>query len=215
MGADDSRFASWGYAGLVATFGLPWALVALICARGTGWAWVLLGVAMAMRYAVALVVGRTVLQDRQVPKWLALVFLRDFAASLVWLIGFWGHTVTWRGGFVYVEGRQTGTNPSAASLRCRRWQQFETAVRIKTIPPSPPDNRISEESGQPEAEGVNVLDRQQQPVDLCVQDPRRNCVSRQQANCERHEHRRPPQRVQGTEQQRQRQRHGEQLSHIA
>ena len=32
----DSR--PGGYAGLVATFGLPWALVALICARGTGWA---------------------------------------------------------------------------------------------------------------------------------------------------------------------------------
>jgi ceramide glucosyltransferase len=106
----DSR--PGGYAGLVATFGLPWALVALICARGTGWAWVLLGVAMAMRYAVALVVGRTVLQDRQVPKWLALVFLRDFAASLVWLIGFWGHTVTWRGdSFTLKDGKLVRIRP--------------------------------------------------------------------------------------------------------
>jgi ceramide glucosyltransferase len=106
----DSR--PGGYAGLVATFGLPWALVALICARGTGWAWVLLGVAMAMRYAVALVVGRTVLQDRQAPKWLALVFLRDFAASLVWLIGFWGHTVTWRGdSFTLKDGKLVRIRP--------------------------------------------------------------------------------------------------------
>ena len=79
----DSR--PGGYAGLVATFGLPWALLALICARGAGWAWVLLGVAIAMRYAVALVVGRAVLQDRQVTRWLALVPLRDFVAALVWL----------------------------------------------------------------------------------------------------------------------------------
>ena len=50
-----------------------------------------------MRYAVALVVGRAVLQDRQVTEWLALVPLRDFVAALVWLIGFWGHRVTWRG----------------------------------------------------------------------------------------------------------------------
>ncbi len=91
----DSR--PGGYAGLVATFGLPWALLALVCARGAGWAWVLLGAVIVMRYAVALVVGRKVLQDRQVTKWLALVPVRDFVAALVWLIGFWGHAVTWRG----------------------------------------------------------------------------------------------------------------------
>ena len=74
----DSR--PGGYVGLVATFGLPWAVLALICARGAVWAWVLLGVAIALRYAVALVVGRMVLQDRQVTSWLALVPLRDFVA---------------------------------------------------------------------------------------------------------------------------------------
>jgi ceramide glucosyltransferase len=106
----DSR--PGGYAGLVATFGLPWALLALICALGAGWAWALLGVAIAMRYAVALVVGRTVLQDRQVTKWLALVPLRDFAASLVWLIGFWGHGVTWRGDlFTLKDGKLTRVGP--------------------------------------------------------------------------------------------------------
>jgi ceramide glucosyltransferase len=91
----DSR--PGGYAGLVATFGVPWALLALICARGASWAWVLLGVAIFLRYAVALVIGRMVLQDRQVTRWLALVPLRDFVAALVWLIGFRGHAVIWRG----------------------------------------------------------------------------------------------------------------------
>jgi ceramide glucosyltransferase len=91
----DSR--PGGYAGLVATFGVPWALLALICARGASWAWVLLGIAIILRYAVALVIGRMVLQDRQVTRWLALVPLRDFVAALVWLIGFRGHAVTWRG----------------------------------------------------------------------------------------------------------------------
>jgi len=96
---------------------LPWAVLALICARGAGWAWVLLGVAIVMRYAVALVVGRTVLQDRQVTKWLALVPLRDFAAALVWLIGFWGHGVTWRGDwFTLRDGKLVGIRPSSLHL---------------------------------------------------------------------------------------------------
>jgi ceramide glucosyltransferase len=91
----DSR--PGGYAGLVATFGMPWALLAFICGRGAGWAWVLLGVAIVMRYAVALVMGRMVLQDRQVTSWLTLIPLRDFVAAAVWLVGITGHAVTWRG----------------------------------------------------------------------------------------------------------------------
>jgi ceramide glucosyltransferase len=91
----DSR--PGGYAGLVVIFGMPWALLALLCARGAGWAWVLLGVAIVMRYAVALVTGRMILQDPQVTRWLALIPLRDFVAAAVWLVGITGHTVTWRG----------------------------------------------------------------------------------------------------------------------
>jgi ceramide glucosyltransferase len=106
----DSR--PGGYFGLVATFGLPWASLALICARGSGWAWALLGAVSVMRCAVALTVGRMALQDRQVTSWLALLPLRDFVAALVWLIGFWGHTVTWRGKvFELRSGRLLETPP--------------------------------------------------------------------------------------------------------
>jgi ceramide glucosyltransferase len=91
----DSR--PGGYAGLAATFGLPWAFLTLIFARGAGWAWVLLGAAIFMRCTVALVVGRMVLQDRQVTNWLTLIPLHDFVAVVVWLIGFRGHSITWRG----------------------------------------------------------------------------------------------------------------------
>jgi ceramide glucosyltransferase len=59
-----------------------------------------------MRYEVALLVGRTVLQDHQVTQWLLLVPLRDFAAALVWLIGFSGNGVTWRGdSFTLKDGK--------------------------------------------------------------------------------------------------------------
>ena len=91
----DSR--RWGYLGLGLTFGLPWALLALIAARGAGWAWELLAAVAIARFAVAVVVGRFVLQDRQMARLFGLIPLRDFVAVLVWLVSFAGHTVTWRG----------------------------------------------------------------------------------------------------------------------
>jgi ceramide glucosyltransferase len=66
----DSRFR--GYVGLGLTFGLPWAALALICAKGAGWAWALLACAAVLRMAVAIVVGKFVLRDRQLFRWLGL-----------------------------------------------------------------------------------------------------------------------------------------------
>jgi len=91
----DSR--PWGSVGLGLTFGLPWALLALVFSLGAAWAWELLAAVAAMRVAVALVIGSLVLQDRQVLRWLGLLPLRDVVALLVWLVSFTGHTVSWRG----------------------------------------------------------------------------------------------------------------------
>jgi ceramide glucosyltransferase len=91
----DSRF--WGYVGLGLTFGLSWAVLALVFAHGTEWAWMLLAVTAAMRVVVAVVVGNLVLCDRQVLRSLALIPLRDILALLVWIVSFVGHTVAWRG----------------------------------------------------------------------------------------------------------------------
>jgi ceramide glucosyltransferase len=91
----DSRF--WGYVGLGLTFGLPWAALALIFARGAGWAWALLACTAAMRVAVAVVVGKFVLQDRQVIRFLPLIPIRDLLALLVWIASLAGHEVVWRG----------------------------------------------------------------------------------------------------------------------
>ena len=102
----DSRF--WGYIGLGVTFGLPWAALALILAGGAGWAWALLACTAAMRVAVAIVVGKSVLQDRQVVSSLALIPLRDLFALLVWIVSFAGHKVVWRGDRFRLEnGRLT------------------------------------------------------------------------------------------------------------
>jgi ceramide glucosyltransferase len=91
----DSRF--WGYVGLGLTFGLPWAALAWICAAGAGWAWTLLACTAVMRIAVAIVVGKFVLRDRQVMRSLPLIPLRDLLALLVWIVSFAGHEVVWRG----------------------------------------------------------------------------------------------------------------------
>lgn len=91
----DSR--PWGYVGLGLTFGLHWALLALVAVRGATWAWALLAAVVTARFAVAVVIGHLALQDRQVGRWLGLLPLRDLIAMLIWLVSFAGHTVTWRG----------------------------------------------------------------------------------------------------------------------
>ena len=100
----DSR--RWGYLGLVLTFGVPWALVALMLSHVVLWAWILLASALSLRVAVALLVGWSVLRDRQVLKWLVLLPLRDLFALLVWFASLVGHKVVWRGqSFKLKEGR--------------------------------------------------------------------------------------------------------------
>jgi ceramide glucosyltransferase len=91
----DSRF--WGYVGLGLTFGLPWALLALIFSRGAAWAWALLACTAVMRFAVAIVFGKYVLKDRQAMRSLALIPVRDLVAMLVWIMSFAGHKIVWRG----------------------------------------------------------------------------------------------------------------------
>lgn len=96
----------WGYLGILWTFGLPWALLALIAAHGAAWAWGLLGATAIMRLAMALVVGRVVLEDRHVVPFLWLIPLRDVVALMVWMASFAGHTVAWRGdSFTLKDGR--------------------------------------------------------------------------------------------------------------
>ena len=109
-GVRDSR--AGGYIGLVSTYGLMWALVALIAARGEPWSWAVFGVTVLLRLAVALAVGRSVLQDTHLLKNLWLLPVRDLVAVAVWIASFAGHTVTWRGDrFQLKKGRLIRTAP--------------------------------------------------------------------------------------------------------
>jgi len=103
-GVRDAR--AGGYLGLVSTFGLMWALLNLAVSHGATWAWAVLGAVALLRGAVALAVGKAVLQDRNLLKHLWLLPLRDLVAVAVWAASFAGHTVTWRGDrFELKDGR--------------------------------------------------------------------------------------------------------------
>lgn len=94
-GVRDSR--AGGYIGLVSTYGLMWALLALISARAAWWSWAVLGATVLLRLAAGLAVGNAVLADRRLLRHLWLLPVRDLVAVAVWVGSFAGHTVTWRG----------------------------------------------------------------------------------------------------------------------
>jgi len=94
-GVRDAR--AGGYLGLIFTFGIMWSLLALAASRGALWGWSVFGVTLTLRLAVALFVGRGVLKDRQILKYVWLIPLRDLIAAAVWVASLGGHTVTWRG----------------------------------------------------------------------------------------------------------------------
>ncbi len=92
-----------GYTGLVLTFGVPWAILALVLSRSAVWAWALLLAAMAVRLAMAVGVDHFVLRDRQLARHFWLIPLRDVAALLIWIGGYTGHTIAWRGDHFILE----------------------------------------------------------------------------------------------------------------
>jgi len=87
----------WGYLGAGITFGVPWALTGLGVAGGAWWAWSILGLTLALRILMAWVVGTRVVKDRQALRYFWLIPLRDLVGLVVWLAGFAGSTVVWRG----------------------------------------------------------------------------------------------------------------------
>lgn len=91
----DSR--PWGYAGLLFTHGLVWALLNVLASGLSPLSLWLLGLSFFLRLTLAMVVGTEVLGDRQVLPSLWLLPLRDLAAMGIWVAGFAGNTIVWRG----------------------------------------------------------------------------------------------------------------------
>jgi ceramide glucosyltransferase len=98
----DSR--PLGYLGLLATYPLPWALLAAVASGGSLASLALLSLAVLARLSAALMVGGGLLGDRAVVRDVWLVPLRDCVGLLLWAWSYAGDTVVWRGERMRVRG---------------------------------------------------------------------------------------------------------------
>jgi ceramide glucosyltransferase len=93
-----------GYAGLIFTHGLGWALLNVVASGVSPVSIWLLGLSFFLRLALAMTVGAGVLADHQVLPNLWLLPLRDLLGMGVWVAGFAGNTIVWRGERFQVRG---------------------------------------------------------------------------------------------------------------
>ena len=91
----DSR--KWGYAGLIFTFGLPWACLNLLANGFSLPSIALFVLTLVARVALALSVGVGILNDGQVLRDIWLLLPRDVVAMAIWVWSYAGDTVVWRG----------------------------------------------------------------------------------------------------------------------
>ena len=107
-----------GYAGLVFSYGLAWALLNLIASGLSLFALALFSLALLFRVSVALGVGVGILGDRQVLRDLWLLIPRDIIALGVWAWSYASDTVRWREEkFKLEKGRLIRLEPGGESTR--------------------------------------------------------------------------------------------------
>lgn len=92
-----------GYAGLVFTYGLGWALLNVLASGLSPVSLWLLCLSFFLRLTLAMTVGAEVLGDHQVIANLWLLPLRDGLAMGLWAAGFAGNTIVWRGERFHVK----------------------------------------------------------------------------------------------------------------
>ena len=98
----------WGYVGWVFTHGLAWALLNVLASGLSPVSLWLLALSFFLRLSLAMTVGATVLGDHQVLPNLWLLPLRDGLAMGLWVAGFAGDTIVWRGErFALKKGKLT------------------------------------------------------------------------------------------------------------
>ncbi|HEX3437777.1 MAG TPA: bacteriohopanetetrol glucosamine biosynthesis glycosyltransferase HpnI [Pseudacidobacterium sp.] len=103
-GMRDSR--KGGYAGVIFTFGLPWALFNVLASGVSLFSSALLSLILAARVTLALAVGVGILRDVEVLRDLWLLLPRDLIALCIWAWSYAGNTVSWRGEeFVLKDGK--------------------------------------------------------------------------------------------------------------
>lgn len=95
-----------GYVGMIVTHGFAWALLNVVASGLSPASLWLLAMSFFLRLAQAMTVGAAVLGDRQVLASLWLLPLRDLVQMGIWIAGFAGNTIVWRGErFVLRKGK--------------------------------------------------------------------------------------------------------------
>jgi ceramide glucosyltransferase len=87
----------WGYASLIFTFGLPFALLTTALSQAALWSVWLLLTSIVLRVLMAWEVAVPVMNDRAILKDFWLIPARDVLALSVWMAGYLSDTVVWRG----------------------------------------------------------------------------------------------------------------------
>jgi ceramide glucosyltransferase len=102
-----------GYFGLIFTHGLAWALLNVLASGVSPVSLWMLAMSFFLRLAMATMVGASVLNDHQVIENLWLLPLRDLVQMGLWVAGFAGNTIVWRGErFVLKNGKLIGKSES-------------------------------------------------------------------------------------------------------
>jgi len=86
-----------GYVGLVFTHGLCWALLNVLASGASPLSLWILAMSFFLRLTLAMTVGARVLKDHDVLPNLWLLPVRDVVAMGLWIAGFAGNTIVWRG----------------------------------------------------------------------------------------------------------------------
>ncbi len=110
----------WGHLGLIFTFGLPWALVAVALAPERAVAIGYLGGYLLVRILITLLVGAWGLQQPGLWRKLAWVPAWDAMAVLIWLVSFTRRTIRWRGQDYAIRNGELV--PSSPSVRAPKAQ---------------------------------------------------------------------------------------------
>jgi len=96
----------WGHMGLIFTWGLPWALLAIAVHPTLTVAAAYLGTYFALRIAMTWLIGVGAMKQKGLWKKMPLIPLWDAFAFFIWLISFGRKTIRWRGiDYFLREGR--------------------------------------------------------------------------------------------------------------
>jgi ceramide glucosyltransferase len=99
-----------GYAGLIFTHGLGWALLNVLASGLSPVSLWLLALSFFLRLAQAMMVGAAVLGDHETIANAWLLPLRDVVAMALWVTGFSGDTIVWRGERFALKGGKLAKN---------------------------------------------------------------------------------------------------------